>query len=56
MTWEEWKTELNRLGDGIYGSKGPVEECGEDCWRPAFDDGMSPQEAIDEDISHADME
>ena len=55
MSWEDWKAELDRLaiaGD-IYGPEGAIEACGEESWRDYFEDGYSPQEALDEDIDYA---
>jgi hypothetical protein len=50
MTWEEWKAELVRLAGDRYGPKGVIEETGEDGWLESFEMGLSPQEALEEDL------
>lgn len=52
MSWEEWSGELVRLAGDIYGPQGAIVECGEQCWRDSYDDGMTPQEALDEDLNY----
>lgn len=56
MDWESWKAELVRIvGDGC-GPGGPIVQCGEACWRESYDDGMTPQESWDENLSYGDPE
>jgi hypothetical protein len=53
--WDQWKAELEavveRLNPGCYGPRGPIAECGEECWRQMFDGGYTPEEAFLEDVS-----
>ena len=53
MTWEEWKAELVRLAGDSYGPGGPNVECGEEFWFGYFDSGVSPNDALVEDLSYA---
>lgn len=53
ISWEEWKADLVRLAGDIYGEHGPIEACGEECWRKYYDSEYSPQNALEEDISCA---
>ena len=51
MTFEEWiaalDAEARRIG---YGSGSYSGMTGLDCWRDAYDDGMTPTDALAEDI------
>lgn len=56
FTWESWKAELVLVvGDGC-GPGGPIEQCGEDCWRQLYDDGYTPEEAWHEQLSYGDAD
>lgn len=53
LDWESWKAELVRIADEMDFSD-PIVQCGEECWRLAYDDGQSPKEAWDENLSYGD--
>lgn len=48
MTYDEWFSEFQSLGlqDGWVVQSGPA-------WRESFDDGLSAQEALDEEYASA---
>lgn len=55
LDWNKWKEEFEALcasEDDPYGPEGPIKACGEECWRQLFDEGMSPQDALDSDRQH----
>lgn len=51
MDFETWKlhlaVELGRLFD--MDGAGYIDRTGDDCWREAFNDGLSPREAAEEE-------
>jgi hypothetical protein len=56
MTWEAWKAELERLAQEVcpsaFGEKGPIGACGEETWRPCWESGESPADALDDEMSY----
>jgi hypothetical protein len=52
LTWEEWKAELDRLGGDDYGPEGAVKGWGEEWCRELYDDGVTPEDAIEDDKSY----
>lgn len=53
ITFDEWLAELDARGGDRYGAGKVSENTGAECWRGYFDDGYSPQDALDEDWSYA---
>jgi hypothetical protein len=57
LSWPEWLARLNAYAsehDMDYAATGDrtlTADTGEDCWRMFFDDGYSPEDALDEDRS-----
>lgn len=53
MTFDEWLTalavEFERIGWGIS----YVERTGAECWREMYDDGLTPVDAVSEEMSAA---
>jgi hypothetical protein len=53
MTFEEWLEAINDLAaaDGAVSDPGIAytDMTGAECWRASFDDGLSPEEAWDEE-------
>lgn len=56
MTFEEWKAqlavELSKTFDwegGKVDGEQYIKDTGDDCWREAFDDGLSPADAASEE-------
>jgi hypothetical protein len=49
LPWDEWRKRLEELLGVSYGPRGPIDECGEACWREFYDLGYSPEEAADDD-------
>lgn len=57
LAWQRWAAELVAVAeryDSPYGARGPIAQCGEECWRSMFEHGYSPEEAFLEDMSYAD--
>lgn len=55
--WAAWKAELVAVAeryDSPWGERGPIAECGEECWRGSFDNGDTPEDALLEVLSYAD--
>lgn len=54
MQFDQWLQEMDRIGVlmGMVGDK-PFSACGDGCWRLSYDDGMTPAQAIAEDLSNA---
>lgn len=50
LSFEDWCAELDRIAkaDGVENSY--TESCGPESFRDVFDDGMSPQDAWDEEV------
>lgn len=48
--WERWAAELDRLAGDAYGEGSAIKNTGPDAWRSMFDDGLSPAEALIEDM------
>jgi len=49
MEFEDWMQQLK----DIMEKRDNVSIYDEDCWREYFDDGYTPQEAYDEDLTYA---
>jgi hypothetical protein len=54
MPFPRWLAVIDQLKSPIYGDKGIIEQTGAECWRCYYDDGYTPEDALAEDLSHAD--
>ena len=57
MPYEQWLDQLTHelarvLGMSEEEAATMIEDCGDDSWRDAYDDGLTPREAADEE-AHA---
>lgn len=52
MDFAEWCDELNRLSKEVGWMGDLIEQTGEDCWREYYEDGVSPKDALNEEISY----
>lgn len=55
MDFDAWMKDLTaRLGE-TFGMDGAeyVRQTGVECWREMYDDGMSPEDAVSEEVSAA---
>lgn len=53
--FEVWLGEIEKLMDGLgrpYGDGSLPETTGIECWCVSYRNGMTPQEALDEDMSY----
>jgi hypothetical protein len=56
MHWEHWLGDLNEAAEAKgYQDRPLTETTGEDKWRVYFDRGLSPGQALDEDLAEAEM-
>ncbi len=53
MTFEQWLTALNEAAHTDRFKGVLVRQTGAECWRDYYEDGMTPDEALAEDWSHA---
>lgn len=51
MDWEHWKAQLAVELGKTFAMDGDeyIRQTGEECWREMFDDGMTPEDAADEE-------
>ncbi len=49
MEFEEWLSEL-RAHFAEWGHAGYIEESGMECWRQAYDDDRTPEQAFDDEM------
>ena len=54
MPWPQWLAVLDQLKSPIYGNDGIIKQTGAECWRCYYDDGLCPEDALAEDLPHAD--
>lgn len=63
LTWDEWCLHLDRYHEKLrmtvpgfegYGPGSVVNNCGDESWRGYFNDGYSPEDALDEDMTYWD--
>ncbi len=54
--FKQWLTELDEYSKSIGWLDNLSEQTGADSWRDYFNQGMSPEEAVSEDLSYADWE
>lgn len=57
ITFDDWKSELAAKLARAFGvsqdeGRKYVEQCGDECWRECYDDGMTPSDSADEE-THA---
>lgn len=52
MQWEQWLEQLKRDLGRAFNMDGAVyvRQTGEECWREMFNDGLSPSEAVSEEV------
>lgn len=46
-----WLAELNHIAEASGFGRGLTESTGADCWRPFFDDGLTPADALARDAA-----
>lgn len=52
QSFEEWFEELQRVAVVKFGFSKKAADFDEDCWRVYFDEGLTPSEALSEDLSY----
>jgi hypothetical protein len=56
MSWEQWIGDLNEAAEAKgYEDRPLTETTGTDVWRPYFDRGLSPGQALDEAKAREDL-
>lgn len=53
MTFEEYITAIQKLAEAAGATSVGIPYCDVEAWREAFNDGVPPQEAWDEEVSAA---
>ncbi len=64
LTWTEWKARFEDHHESFftqpdgsvngYGPRPVMEATGEECWKEGYDEGLSPEDALAEDIQYWD--
>jgi hypothetical protein len=57
IAFADWCAQLEAVGrskGNPYGRKGIIINTGAECWFEYWQDGHTPDDAVDEDLSHAD--
>ncbi|WP_057462412.1 hypothetical protein [Pseudovibrio sp. POLY-S9] len=63
LSWVEWKERFEDHHEKIckdeqtgevngYGLRPVMEHTGEECWKESFDEGLSPEDALAEDMQY----
>jgi hypothetical protein len=52
LDFQQWLAELDRLSVEKYEYEEPISKAtGADCWKDAYDEGFSPEDAMQEELS-----
>jgi len=53
MTYDQWTEELVKLAIEHYGFEAPANYLRDPAWKDFFDEGYSPEDALQEELSNA---